>query len=591
MKWIHFVEDRMQNLTTAIRRFPLTILFLIIASITTAVNIQTESFEDYELMLTGLVGALAAAVAQMIYERFYRDNSKLRLLMYLAAIGLAVLFYMVTVMDGDLFAQRVYLRTIVLSFSLFIAFIWVPTIQHEKLAFSDSFTAAFKAVFTTLLFSFVLIVGVTAILSAISALLIEVDYRFYLHANNVIGLLFAPLFFLASIPKYSLPNEIEPSMEVRTAVSVPKIMNVLLTYIIIPIVMVFTVILALYILMNIGQDFWVNNLLEPMLVIYSITVILVMLLIGRLDNKIANGFRMIFPKILFFIVLLQTIASVIQISEKGLTVGRYYVILFGVFAIIASIIFSIWPKQKNGLVAVVLIAFSAISIIPPVDAFTVSKNGQIAFLRSVLEDNQMLEGNQIVPRSDVPSTEQQKIVATMSDLEELEALEEVPFLPADYPQSNTFEETFGFEPFGGPAQEFKYYYFEWNNEVVLDTSDYDAVTKIQLNTIPPGDSNAFEQTIEIEGENYQLMLEEINGDYTLTLMSPEGQTLVQHNLSAVTDELSTLPQTNADTLTIEQALFTAETEAATLDLVLLQLNQEGANDHFYLEGFVFVGVK
>lgn len=108
----------------------------------------------------------------------------------------------------------------------------------------------------------------------------------------------------------------------------------------------------------------------------------------------------------------------IQISEKGLTIGRYYVILFGVFAIIASIIFSIWPKQKNGLVAAVLIVFSLISITPPVDAFTVSKNGQIAFLEATLKNNEMLKGNELQPRSDLPENEQRKIVETVNDLEQ-----------------------------------------------------------------------------------------------------------------------------------------------------------------------------
>lgn len=591
MKWVKRVEGRMQNVTTAVSRFPLTTLFLIIAAITTAINIQEESFDYYELMLTGFVGALAGAVAQMAYERFFRGKSKFRLLVLSGAALLAVLFYFVTEMDTDVMSQRVYLRTIVLSFSLFISFIWIPTTRQTRIAFSDSFTATFKALFTTLLFSMVLIAGISAILSAISILFVTVDYRLYLHAGNIIGTLFAPLFFLSSIPVYPLPEEAETAQEVKTAISVPKILNVLLTYIIIPIVTVFTIILVLYIFMNIGQDFWVDNLLEPMLVTYSITVILVMLLIGRLNNKIVEGFRMIFPKILFFIVLLQTIASIIQISEKGLTIGRYYVILFGVFAIISSVIFSIWPKKKNGLVAVVLIIFSAISIIPPVDAFTISKNGQITFLRSVLEENQMLEGNEIIPRSDLPAEEQQKVIETVIDLEQQEAIEEVSFMPEDYPISTTFEETFGFDQFGGTSQEFYSYYFDWRTELTLDISNYNTMTKIQLNTDPQAESSESTQSIEIEGETYQLVIEGVGNDFVLRLLDAQEEVLIEKELNTIISELNNIPQADKESVTLEQALFSEENEAAVMDIVVLQMNREPNMDSFYFEAFVFLGVK
>ena len=68
----------------------------------------------------------------------------------------------------------------------------------------------------------------------------------------------------------------------------------------------------------------------------------------------------------------------------GVTHGRYYVILFGIFATIAGLIFSFLPIKKNGIIVAVLIVFSAISIIPPIDAFTVSRVNQINLLEKTL---------------------------------------------------------------------------------------------------------------------------------------------------------------------------------------------------------------
>lgn len=595
MKWKQFFKGRMQSLTTAISRFPLTVLFLLLAAIINTLNIQTENVEYVEWMLACFMGALAAAVAQVSYEHFFREKEKMRYVLFVPVLLFALLYYFMIDIESDIFSLKVVVRTVALAFALLMAFIWIPSIK-SRLSFSDSFTAGFKSLFTTIMFSIVLGAGILSILSAVNVLLINVDYRLFLHASNIVASLFAPLLFLSYIPVYLPQNEssseqINQSAEVDEAISVPKTLEVLLTYIVIPLTMVFTIILALYILMNIGRDFWINNLLEPMLVSYAIVVILVMLFIGRLDNKMVVYFRLVFPKILFLIVLLQTVASVIQISEKGLTIGRYYVILFGVFAIIASIIFSIWPKQKNGLVAAVLIVFSLISITPPVDAFTVSKNGQIAFLEATLKNNEMLKGNELQPRSDLPENEQRKIVETVNDLEQNGNIKEVSFLPDDYQTSTDFESAFGFDPYndGTIIEEYSYYYFEWTEETAVNVSDYQQLIKVQFDTLNTS-SNEAVQTIEIEGNTYQLETQEAEEDLILLLKDQENGEIIQTNVTNALEEIEPSSDFNQADLTFEQAFIENENNAAIVDTLVMQLNDN--NDQGYSgELFVFVSIK
>lgn len=595
MKWKQFFKGRMQSLTTAISRFPLTVLFLLLAAIINTLNIQTENVEYVEWMLACFMGALAAAVAQVSYEHFFREKEKMRYVLFVPAILFALLYYFMIDIESDMFSLKIVVRTVALVFALLMAFIWIPSIK-SRLSFSDSFTAGFKSLFTTIMFSIVLGAGILSILSAVNVLLINVDYRLFLHASNIVASLFAPLLFLSYIPVYLPQNEssseqINQSAEVDEAISVPKTLEVLLTYIVIPLTMVFTIILALYILMNIGRDFWINNLLEPMLVSYAIVVILVMLFIGRLDNKMVVYFRLIFPKILFLIVLLQTVASVIQISEKGLTIGRYYVILFGVFAIIASIIFSIWPKQKNGLVAAVLIVFSLISITPPVDAFTVSKNGQIAFLEATLRNNGMLTGNELQPRSDLPENEQRKIVETVNDLEQNGNIKEVSFLPDGYQTSTDFESAFGFDPYndGTIIEEYSYYYFEWTEETMVNVSDYQQMIKVQFDTLN-NSSNETVQTIEIEGNTYQLETQEAEDDLILVLKDQENGEIIQTNVTKALEEIEPSSDFNQADLTFEQAFIENENTTAIVDTLVMQLNDN--NDQGYSgELFVFVSIK
>lgn len=595
MKWKQFFKGRMQSLTTAISRFPLTVLFLVLAAIINTLNIQTENVEYVEWMLACFMGALAAAVAQVSYEHFFREKEKMRYVLFVPAILFALLYYFMIDIESDMFSLKVVVRTVALVFALLMAFIWIPSIK-SRLSFSDSFTAGFKSLFTTIMFSIVLGAGILSILSAVNVLLIDLDYRLFLHASNIVASLFAPILFLSYIPVYlpqseSSTEQINQSAEVDEAISVPKTLEVLLTYIVIPLTMVFTIILALYILMNIGRDFWINNLLEPMLVSYAIVVILVMLFIGRLDNKMVVYFRLIFPKILFLIVLLQTVASVIQISEKGLTIGRYYVILFGVFAIVSSIIFSIWPKQKNGLVAVVLIVFSLVSITPPVDAFTVSKNGQIAFLEATLKNNEMLKGNELQPRSDLPENEQRKIVETVNDLEQNGNIKEVSFLPDGYQTSTDFESAFGFDPYndGTIIEEYSYYYFEWTEETMVNVSDYQQMIKVQFDTLN-NSSNETVQTIEIEGNTYQLETQEAEDDLILVLKDQENGEIIQTNVTKALEEIEPSSGFNQADLTFEQAFIENENTTAIVDTLVMQLNDN--NDQGYSgELFVFVSIK
>lgn len=593
MKWTNFFKGRVQNLTDAISRFLLSVLFLVIATSLVSLNIQSQEFDHYELVIASFVGALAAAVAQMVFERFFFHREKLRWAVLSPAILLAIIYYFTLNSESDVFSFEAVIRTTVLSFALFIAFIWIPSIRNW-LSFSDSFTAAFKALFTTILFSSVLIIGIMAILSAINILLLTVDYRVFAHAANIVASLFAPIFFLSDIPRYvvSMESDVRKeklSPEIETAISVPKMLEVLLSYIIIPITMVFTVILALYIVMNIGRDFWVDNLLEPMLVSYAVVVILVMLLIGRLEKKVVTNFRWVFPKILFFIVLLQTIASIVQIGEKGLTIGRYYVILFGLFAIIASVIFSIWPKQKNGLVAVVWIVFSIISIVPPVDAFTVSKNGQITFLRSVLNDNEMLAQNTVVPKNDIPENEQRKIIDTVNDLESNGFLEEVDFLPEDFQSSVDFEETFGFDQYGTVTEAFNYYYFEWDNDTVLDVSKYQTMSKIQVDTMSQWTDTETVQTIEIEEAVYQLEITEEEDAVLLSLTNENGETVLSTNVTEIVNEVNQAPEATTQNLALDQALVETENSEAVMDTLVTQLDLNN-NGEFTIELFVLVNV-
>ena len=489
------VKKRFQNkfdgIIKATNRYPLTMLLLLAAAVTSAIIIQQDVDHYVQYLVTFLIGALLSIVAQQIYERFFTKESE-RLLLMVGALVLAGAYFFAIYPD-DTFNLETGIKTGVTVFALLMAFIWIPSIK-SKITFNESFMATFKAVFITVLFTGIIAGGISLIIFAVDNLLFSVADNTIPHTLNIVFTLFAPIFFLSFTPPYFGKKDTDLTTEQLTlreeklqrAVSCPNYLSILISYIIIPLTALYTVILLAYILLNIGGDFWTKNLLEPLLVSYAITVIVVYILASHLDNKFAHFFRKIFPKVLIPIVLFQTIASIVKISEMGITYGRYYVILFGVFAIIAGIVFSFMPVRKNGLIVAVLLIFSVISIMPPVDAFTVSRTNQISLLKETLLENNMLENDTILPNSTISNEDKKVITQTIGYLENMGYTDEIDWLPNNIYYNNNFQETFGFtqvyDQVDDGSNQSQYAYLNWDNNPVVNIADYQHMVNLTIHS-------------------------------------------------------------------------------------------------------------
>ena len=536
------VKKRFQNkfdgIIKATNRYPLTMLLLLAAAVTSAIIIQQDVDHYVQYLVTFLIGALLSMVAQQIYERFFTKESE-RLLLMVGALVLAGAYFFAIYPD-DTFNLETGIKTGVTVFALLMAFIWIPSIK-SKITFNESFMATFKAVFITVLFTGIIAGGISLIIFAVDNLLFSVADNTIPHTLNIVFTLFSPIFFLSFTPPYFGKKDTDLTTEQLTlreeklqrAVSCPNYLSILISYIIIPLTALYTVILLAYILLNIGGDFWTKNLLEPLLVSYAITVIVVYILASHLDNKFAHFFRKVFPKVLIPIVLFQTIASIVKISEMGITYGRYYVILFGVFAIIAGIVFSFMPVRKNGLIVAVLLIFSVISIMPPVDAFTVSRTNQISLLKETLLENNMLENDTILPNSTISNEDKKVITQTIGYLENMGYTDEIDWLPNNIYYNNNFQETFGFtqvyDQLDDGSNQSQYAYLNWDKNPVVNIADYQHMVNLTIH------SSNEEQVINIEqdGSTYKVVKSyDENGVVSIHVMNENEEELIQLDTEA-----------------------------------------------------------
>ncbi|MEK4946421.1 DUF4153 domain-containing protein [Carnobacterium sp. FSL W8-0810] len=595
MKVIQNIQNKFQGFIQACKRYPLSVVFLVAIAGLNAYMIQQEADDYTRYLYSFFIGVFLSATAQHVYERFFEKTMQ-RILLMVGAIILTVLYFYTigSSVDYDL---ETTIKTGIIFFALTFAFMWIPTI-NSKVTFNKSFLATFKSFFTTVLFSVVLYAGIGFILLAVDQLLFSLDYKVNLHCLNLVASLFAPIFFLSGTPLYlskqdestqSLEEQADKQEQIEQELMVPKVLELLLSYIVIPLTAIFTIILLVYLLQNITGEFWTNNLLEPMLVSYAITVIIVYFLVSTINTKSAIFFRKIFPKVLVPIVLFQTVSSVLRIQETGLTLGRYYVILFGVFAFIAGIIFSVLPVRKNGWVAVVLIVFSLISILPPVDAFTVSRVSQTNLLKETLVKNNMLEGNKIIPNASIPDEDKIKISQTIDYLASMNYSKEIEWLaPYNQRLNYQFEEVVGFEPVYdessfSPNQSY-YATIDWKGSPLLSIEDYDKMIVFSQYNSPTLSAIDF----EVENSTYDIISKNEDNTTNLSLINEQNDTLITIDLQETIDQVAASAQTK-NVITLEEATVTTENEEAKMNIVFTSIDiyDNKYNSEFYL----FIDIK
>lgn len=559
--FIETMKEKLIGFIAALNRYPVVIVFVFAAAIVNFMMIQSGKENDMNLLFTFIIGASLGAVAQQIYERFF-TSIQARLMLQVGAIMLTVGYYF-TIRFIDVFNMELEVKTAVLLFAFVMVFIWVPSIK-SKILFNETFMATFRAFFTTVLFTAVILAGVNLSIFAVDQLLTPVNFKVYSHVFNIVFTLFSPLFFLSFIPLYPGTDgqaDSEQRARIEHATACPKILAILLSYVVIPLAGLYTLILVAYVLLNISGDFWTDNLLEPMLVAYAITIILVTILASSLNNTFALLFRKVLPKVLLPIVLFQLIASVLIIGDMGVTHGRYYVLLFGLFAFLTSIIFSFFKIEKSGWIAAILIVFSVISILPPIDAFTVSRTNQTNLLQKTLANNNMFKDGEIIPNADISIEDKRKITQTVNYLSQMGYDKKIDWLSDPV----YFKQTFGFSEVYGKSEEShngRSSYLDWGSNPVIDVAGYDRMIHVYVSN----DTNSGQKTViaqmEINGTPYRLE-ESFEDDALYFSVLREDETLMDVNMTTVFQQIMEI----GDTLTVEEATVTEENDSVRMTVV------------------------
>ena len=575
------LRRRLGRLAETTVRFPAAAVFIAAAAILSALSVSGVTGLD-RYILTCAVGAAAGAAAQTAFERFF-TGVKRRIALVAAGVVLTLLFFLVVRRAPEQSAEM-WIRSAVATFALMTAFVWFPVIRSGY-RFGENFMASFKAVFQAGFFTGVIFLGCAAVLLAIDRLIVRVPDDAYSYVADAAFVLIAPLLYLSLMPAYpgrgvlgpeAIPDEdVRRNIEKRTGC--PKFLEIVLSDILVPLVAIFTVVLIVYILLNIGGKFWTDNLLEPLLISYSVVVIAMTLLVSGLENRFAMLFRVIFPKLLIPIAAFQTLASLLLMAETGVTHTRYFVVLFGLFAIISGTILSTVPMRRSGAIAATLIILSVLSVVPPTDAFTISRFSQTRSLELVLRHNSMLSGGKLLPSDRVSDADRTKITSAVRYLGEMDWLRRLPWLPAGFSayDDTQFYTAFGFHQYAeaGP----QYTYVSLHNDLAgfIPITGYDACAMLNIPVFEktPGQ----QRSLTLGGESYSLSVEGSPGAYSIVVKDGGGKTQLQFDMSVIFRQYAAYPATKA-TLTPEEAVFRQTGGKLALEVVVLNAGLNTAPD-------------
>lgn len=550
------------GMSDAMLRFPLTVLSLFGAAILICSEIYKEGTPGLitqKLIATLIVSSVLGVSAQFTIERFEKLK-KYRIAIHGGALLLAVGYFFIIWPAPEITAE-IGIRSAIAVFALICAALFVPSISRKEEQGANFNLVAlihFKSAFTSVLFSGVLSAGLAAIIAAIDILLFKVNNNTYAYMFTIVWVLFATIYYLSLLPNFNLTNNEEGNAKLEKASAYPKFLEILVSYIAIPLVSAYTLVLIAYFLKILATLNWPNGQVGVMVLVYSAVGLVIFVLASMLDNKFTKFYHMVFPKILIPIVIMQLVSVFIRINAYGFTESRYYVVLFGIFSIIIAVILSIWPIKKNKYIAIIAAILALISIIPPIDAFTISRNSQISRVEIMLQDEGILKDQKLYPSAEVDKTIKTEVTSILSYLDNRSSLQYIAWLPKDFNLYEDMEKTIGFAPeynYVNPDGN-QYFYVTSNGQKPLDISGYDTMANLYSGRF---DKSSQDMSFTKNGNNYTVGFNRVNNnETTVFLKDGQGQILVTMNLYEKAKGLIDLNAASKDM--VDPALLTFDTE-------------------------------
>jgi len=441
MNIIDSLEQIIKKLIESLNRFPYAIFF---STLTTFLLIYVINMEDYytpesleifmKIAMVAALGFPLFLIIKVFFERVENINKFNKLAIRIAAIILLIGYYFLLLDQINMVSAT---RYIAVSLSLYLLFLVIPYF-YKKEIFEIYVVKIFTRLFITFIYSAILFAGLSAILFTINELLnIPIAEIFYPSTGLTIGGIFAPIFLLAKIPKQTENFQLK---------EYPNIFEILLTYIIMPLISIYTTILYIYFIKILVTQQLPEGLVAHLVIWYSSLSIIILFFISplKVKRKWIKSFRKWLPLALIPLLLMMFLAMYIRIKAYGITENRYFVVVLGLWVLGIALYYIFSKKKNNILLPLTLSLIMILSVFGPWSSYAVSIYSQNQRFESLLNKYNMVKDNKVVNNQvQIAKDDQEQIQAIIRYFKNNHSLADIKYLPQDFKIENT-EELFGF---------------------------------------------------------------------------------------------------------------------------------------------------
>ncbi|MCL6589330.1 MAG: DUF4153 domain-containing protein [Firmicutes bacterium] len=467
------IRNNSAKLAASLKRFPepllsatgVVVTLIVLNHLQAPVPKATSDFLS-RLAMTLALGVPLSLSLRVLYERFPGLPRIVRLSLYpIAAAGL-ILYFFFLLPD---FKALPLIRYTAVTLSLYLAFLFIPYF-YKRDRFELYAIRLFTNFAVTCLYSIILFGGLAAILFTLDKLFGAKVAKLYLDFWLAAAGVFAPAFFLAGVP--------ERSRELQTE-AYPKVFRILLSYIVIPVIIIYSTILYLYFGKIIITRQWPTGIVANLVLWYAIISTVVVFFITPLRglDKWTGWFLTMAPKFVLPPMIMMFVAIGIRVRAYGVTENRYFIILAGLWVTGCLLYLIFAPPPKKTIILPVTAALLALaSITGPWSCGAISQQSQSARLEKILKKHRMLQAGMIIkPLRQLPQAAQKEISSILVYFQRYHGFRELKYLPKNF-ELKQMPQVFGFacqnEDFPRTGGKFISQDFT-NNGVVLNIQDYD----------------------------------------------------------------------------------------------------------------------
>ncbi|MEA1975688.1 MAG: DUF4153 domain-containing protein, partial [Bacillota bacterium] len=380
------------KLKISFKRFP-EVLFVSVMIVIVGImlnhefNFTNEIIETFEKIMM----ILCLSVSLSAYGKLLDENGK-KIRVITDIVVLIILFILYLRIPSPINNQFMIRFTILLVSSILV---FTLINYYDNKNYSLYILKLISNFFITLLYSIILYLGIISMIFTVEKLFeLSIIKEVYFDVFIVIVGLFSITYFFAILPK---------SKNIIELIEYPFVLKKLLFFIIIPLLIIYTMILYLYFGRIIILKEFPINLLGHLVLWYGFISVITLFFINKVnqESEFIMKFYKIFPVVIMVPLFMLFLAIFKRISNYSITPSRYFVIILGlwIFGCMVYIFFS--KKFKSNFLVIGAICLLLISIYGPFSSFSLSKKFQEKRFISILEINNMIDNGEIIKNNEI----------------------------------------------------------------------------------------------------------------------------------------------------------------------------------------------